>query len=133
MKKDPFRDQKYRLLDIMKKHDVPAFREFIRDNSDQFSELKADQIASDSYLFDVLHLYKANFLFLGPLYYESVNYCLDQGIIHMSQEAERLFREAEGNPEAVVKCAMTPPDEECPNGCYDSDYLPECCGHKYGK
>lgn len=61
--------------------------------------------------------------------------------VYMSNETEK--KEAVSFDKLIGKEVLSDEDiataeavlgtDECPNGCYDSDYLPECCGHKYGK
>lgn len=115
MKKDPLRDKKYQLLQILKDHDVTDFATFIEENPDQFLNLTTEQKSNFKYLYDVLHLYKANLIYMGPQYFESVNYCVNNGIIELSEEGERLFREAERNQEEIQSCVISPESGQEPH------------------
>jgi len=108
VKTTPLHEQKYELLRIMKTHDVEGMRAFIKNNRTFFKGVDDDKVATDRYIFDLIHVYKACTFHLGVLYFESVRYCLDKGLVTLSGPARELFEAAERNPEEASQCVVIP-------------------------
>lgn len=99
-------DSKRELLDILRCHDVDRFQKFIATHPKQFEGVTKEQRRDDKYIFDLLHVYKANLFYMGKQYFESMNYCLERGLIKLSPEMEVLFTQAKNNQE-IEECAIT--------------------------
>jgi hypothetical protein len=106
MKSDPLRDKKYKLLSILKNHHVQGMKEFMAENPADFSGILPEQKADNQYVFDLLHVYKANLIYLGKQYFESMKYCVDKGFIKLSEDMEKMLHQADGLEEGVLEACF---------------------------
>jgi hypothetical protein len=102
----PLREKQLELDSILRTHDTLQMKQFVRDNPQEFIGLSEEQKNDESYLFDLMHIYKAHLIYMGPLFFESMKYCVDQGLIKLSPYYEHMMNEAEKNQEEIQKCIM---------------------------
>jgi hypothetical protein len=115
MKKDPLKNKKYELLRILKEHDVQGMKAFAAQNPEGFKDVDQSLMTDETYLFDLIHYFKANLLYMGAQHFESMKYCREKGIITLSHEMSNYYAEAEKNQKEIVECLITPElDQEAP-------------------
>ena len=100
------RELQHEFDSILRIHDVAQMKQFVWGHPETFFGLTEEQKNEDSYLFDLMHIYKAHLIYMGPLFFESMKYCVEQGLIKLSPEYEYMVEQAEKNPEEIQKCIM---------------------------
>ena len=108
MEKDLLRDKKYQLLHILQEHNVEGMKKFMEENPEEFEKIPLESRQSDDYLFDLLHVYKAQLLYMGAQHYESVDYCLAKGLVKLSPEAEQYYQYAKEHPGEILPAVTVP-------------------------
>jgi hypothetical protein len=106
-KSNPVREKQFELNSILKAHDIQKMRNFILGNKKEFPDVTECQILSDRWCYDVMHIYKANLIYMGSLFYESVDYCLANGLIEISADYAAMLEQARKNPEVLQECFIT--------------------------
>lgn len=106
------RECQHRLNEILRSHSIQGMREFIYANSNYFRAITEEQKTSDRWLYDLIHIYKANLVYLGDQFYESLQYCLDHKLIEISPEYAALIDAAKERKEEIQECFTIIPESE---------------------